>query len=236
MPYVTVHELDPRVLDDVVVFLLRYELDAEPGESELARLTAEERARLSRFRRREDRVRYGGARATVRSLLGQRLGLAPLDVPITVGSMGKPVLDERLGVHFNVSHSGEYGLVAITETGEVGVDIEAMRNELAHREIAERVFHPLELAELDALESEASRLRRFFRGWAYKEAVLKAVGVGLSGAPRSFAVVGAAPCRLVADASAFAIAPERVRLVAVPAPEGYAAALAVIGRAEVGEQ
>src|SRR5690606_41724007 len=79
--------------------------------------------------------------------------LAPLDVPITVGSMGKPVLDERLGVHFNVSHSGEYGLVAITETGEVGVDIEAMRNELAHREIAERVFHPRSEEHTSELQS-----------------------------------------------------------------------------------
>src|SRR5690606_21922219 len=145
---------------------------------------------------------------------------------------GKPELDPRYGIHFNVSHSGAYGLVAITGLGEVGVDIEAIRSELDYRGIAERVFHPLEIAELEAATPEPERLRRFFDGWAHKEAVLKALGVGFSGAPRSFAVLGAG--RLVCDAGAFAVAPERVRVAKVPAPEGYAAALAVIVGARSG--
>jgi 4'-phosphopantetheinyl transferase len=47
-----------------------------------------------------------------------------------VGRHGKPALDgsaARTGLGFNVSHSGELALCAVTHARAVGVDVEAIR-------------------------------------------------------------------------------------------------------------
>ena len=118
--------------------------------------------------------------AALRAILGQYTG-APLD--FATGEYGKPYLPADPHLHFNLSHSHQLALVAVSRDVEVGVDVEWFRPLPACLAIAERFFPPAELAALmDALP--ADREREFFRLWTRIEARLKARGVGLVGAGR----------------------------------------------------
>ena len=61
----------------IVVSRLDLDLDTEPA-SLRASLTAEEDARMQRFVRRADRMRFAAARVALRSLLAERMGCDPL--------------------------------------------------------------------------------------------------------------------------------------------------------------
>ena len=107
-------------------------------------------------------------RAAVRAELLRLIGGAEL----RVDEHGRPWAP---GVSFNVSHSGGLGLIAIAE-GErrIGVDVERWRAQRDFRALAERFFHPEEAAAIG--ENHAA----FLRCWTRKEAVVKALGVGLA--------------------------------------------------------
>jgi 4'-phosphopantetheinyl transferase len=204
-------------------FRLSYRFDAEPDAETLDSLTKGERERMTKFRYVEDRVRFAGTRAALRSFLGAALNVAPDRVPIELGPNGKPVLREELGLYFNVSHSGSEGLLALSRSGAVGVDVELKRPDVDIRSVGARVFAAAEL--VDGLDDAAAR-ERFYRGWTYKEAVLKALALGIAWDTRRFAVLERQNLAVSAKPNTLPVAPERLRVAALPAPDGYAAAIA----------
>ncbi len=142
-------------------------------------LSPGERERAARFRFAQDRRRFEVSRGLMRQALGRWLGLAPTEVAIGYGTHGKPRV--RGGPSFNVAHSGPWVLMALAEEGRVGVDVEVVRPLADLEEVAARVFHPEERAELSAAGAdERARLTPFYRLWTRKEALVKALGGGLS--------------------------------------------------------
>ncbi len=81
-------------------------------------------------------------------------------------------------LRFNLAHSGELTLIAVTRDCEIGVDVELVRPIERSLEIASRNFHPAELVAIHAA-SEIDAPEAFLRCWTRKEAVLKAIGTGL---------------------------------------------------------
>jgi 4'-phosphopantetheinyl transferase len=143
-----------------------------------ALLDAGERARAERFRRPEDRRSFVAARAALRTLLGAALGADAADFTFAVNAFGKPQLTGS-PVAFNVSHSGHIALIALTSGVDVGVDVEHVRIIPERADLARRFFHVEEAAELASVpEGEANAA--FFRCWTRKEAVAKALGLGLN--------------------------------------------------------
>ncbi len=144
-------------------------------------LSEEERQRAERLRRAEDRTRFVAARGIVKHLLAAYLGEPPASLRFAYGSMGQPRLAEQtaeLDLRFNLSHSCDLLLVALSRERAVGVDLEPIRR-LSHREAVERrVFSTHERETLAALP-DAQRLEAFFNGWTRKEAFAKAVGDGM---------------------------------------------------------
>ena len=129
--------------------------------------------------------------------------------------------------HFSVSHSGDIVLIAFARNHDVGVDVEAIRNDLDVIEIAQRFFAPGEVSELLGLPA-ASRVRAFFEGWTRKEAYLKARAEGIAYGLNRFAVTlrPGEPARLISDEHY----PEEAaswRLYSVPLNPDYAAAAAI---------
>jgi 4'-phosphopantetheinyl transferase len=184
-------------------------------------LSPDETARAERFRFERDRARYVMGRGILRVLLGRHLGREPRELVFAYGPNGKPALahagTSRLDggfapVHFNVSHSEGLALFAFTKTGEVGVDLEFVRELPDFDGVAATTFSPVELALWRACPPSWRRTE-FFAAWTRQEAVLKAVGTGL-GAVASPAVV-----------ASFHVYPLN------PAP-GFAAALAAAPTAE----
>lgn len=201
--------------------------DREPDEAALAVLTAGERERLDRFRERGDRARYGSVRAALRLLLGERLGVPPRTVPIMIGIGGKPRLADA-ELRFNVAHSGGHGLIAISVAEEVGVDIERDRPASEIAGLAGIALSPPERSIFDAAAA-GRRPGLFMRAWTAKEAALKATGAGLTLDPRRMTVLGTDGALADAVDDGFGPGAPQARLFEVPAPEGYAAALATIG-------
>jgi 4'-phosphopantetheinyl transferase len=149
-------------------------------------LAKDERERAAEFQLEAPRRRYVAARAALRHLLGNYLGASAADVQLTVDRNGKPRLDRHahhvneLDWRFNVAHSGSLIAIAVTQSCEVGIDVEQQRAVQHSEQIARRYFHSAEHDEIREA-SPADRDATFLRCWTAKEAVLKAVGTGIIG-------------------------------------------------------
>jgi 4'-phosphopantetheinyl transferase len=165
------------------VHLWAVDLDCSPERSSalLDCLSSDERARAERFRFDRDRRRYVAARAALRRVLGDTVGVSPSQIAFSCGPYGKPALASpaRVGIEFNVSHCEGLALIAVAAERRVGVDLERVVAGASRQPIAERFFSPTEIAALRALPV-ASQDEAFFACWTRKEAYIKARGEGLS--------------------------------------------------------
>lgn len=141
-----------------------------------APLSREELERANRYIFEHDRVRYLVSHAALRELLGQN-GAVPAQ-PFSTGPHGKPYL-AGFAWHFNLSHSADEALVALSAVHEVGVDIEAVKPIDQLEDLARQYFTPRELEAWSRL-GETARLHAFFSLWSRKEACVKAAGWGLN--------------------------------------------------------
>ena len=141
-------------------------------------LPAGERERAARFRQPADRVRFIVARAALRRILSNTLGEPFGAIALVTSPTGNPQLTSR-SPQFNLAHSGSVVLIAIADEAAVGVDVERVRDLAARDEIASRFMHAGERAEIARLTGAQAELA-FFRCWTRKEAVAKALGLGLS--------------------------------------------------------
>ncbi|MFD3542059.1 4'-phosphopantetheinyl transferase family protein [Streptomyces sp. NPDC058662] len=186
-------------------------------------LDAEEQERAGRLVRPGDRHRYVASHLGLRVLLGMRLGLAPERVVLVReecrcgrGAHGRPAVAGG-GVHFSLSHSGDVAYVSLAGV-PVGIDVERLPSAASVADVLTSL-HPAEAAELSGLPA-ADLPAAFARVWARKEACLKATGTGLAlGLVEPFVGAAADPAPVPGW-----------DLYDLPAPAGYAAALAVRSR------
>jgi 4'-phosphopantetheinyl transferase len=151
-------------------------------------LSSDELDRAEGFASPEARRRFVAARGILREVLGACLGVLPSSLIFTHGPHGKPRLaGEGREISFNISHSGEVVLCAVCKGAEVGVDVERVRTDVDHLAVAGRFFSPREVAELRSL-ADQTRTRAFFSCWTRKEAIIKALGVGLPNMLKDFDV------------------------------------------------
>lgn len=158
-----------------------YVVPATTPDTDLAILSADERERAVRFHFERDRSAFVTARAAVRRQLGETLGVSPADVALVRDANGRPHLSADYGsdLDFNLSHSGARVAVGFAVGRRIGVDIEWHDRVAGLRDLVPQVMGPRERTVLDALPDPEFR-RQFFAFWTRKEAIVKAVGVGLS--------------------------------------------------------
>lgn len=217
------------------VHVWRLHLDIPEGKVGRLRalLSRGECARADRFQRAEHGRRFTVAHGTLRRILSEYLECAPESIRFGRNEYGKPFLPEEMCIEFNLSHSGDAALVAVTRGRAIGVDIEHYRKRLETEKISKRYFSPAEAAVLFKLP-EGERERAFYACWTRKEAYIKARGEGLSIGLKRFDVAfapGASPALLRSDEG-----PEEVgrwKFVDIVVQSGYAAACVVEG--QVGE-
>ena len=153
-------------------------------------LAPDERERANGFRFEHLKRRYVITRGALRRLLSGYLDVEPAAIQLTSDPHGKPRLGDEhsaSSLTFNVSHSGELALIGFTTGCEVGVDVEQVRDVGHLEQIARRFFHPMETEAVLAAAAGA-RNETFLRCWTGKEAVLKAIGTGLTGSLAEFHV------------------------------------------------
>lgn len=180
-----------------------------------------ERARAARLRTPDLQRTFIAAHTALRQVLGWCLGRDPVALSFSRDAHGKPHLDDG-AVHFNLSHGGTVALVAVGSAEHLGVDVERLDRLRDAERLAERVLAAPELAAFQALPS-AEQSAALLRTWTRKEAVLKAIGIGLPGGMERV-VIAESPLRLVGDLAAFPHLAD-LRLVDLPVSAGYAAAL-----------
>jgi 4'-phosphopantetheinyl transferase len=184
----------PRVSDRGTVAGHRCDLDAGEEARDRSLLSQDERLRADHFIFDRDRARFIAGRSWLRRTLGARIGAPPAALRFRYGPEGRPRL-EGLGamLDFNLSHSQAIGLLVVAESGPLGVDVEQHRpfDDLAG--MAEQVMARDELADFLVLEPSL-RVAAFYRLWARKEALLKAMGRGFSAEPQCHSVgIGTTP-------------------------------------------
>ena len=145
-------------------------------------LSADEWQRAQRFHFERDRRRFIAGRSILRKILSRYLAITPSQINFCYGPQGKPALSndgDGLSLCFNLSHSGDMVLYAITRDRQIGVDIEQIR-EINAEQLAQRFFSLQEFAAIKSV-SPPQKQAAFFQLWTCKEAVLKATGKGISG-------------------------------------------------------
>lgn len=176
----------PLQAQDVDVW--RAALDDQPVETVRfmhTLLAPDELQRSHGFYFDRDRRRYVIGRGILRLLLSRYLDQPPPQIGFQYGPNGKPMLARGTkdpSLYFNVAHSEGLALFAFTRAGEIGIDVEAIRELPDWEQVAEAAFSPHELRQLRACPSERRR-DEFFRAWTRQEAVLKALGSGLGSPP-----------------------------------------------------
>jgi 4'-phosphopantetheinyl transferase len=214
--------------DEVHVWRVSLEQGAARAAELSCLLSAEERARAGRYRRREHQDRFTASRALLRLLLGRYLAAPPGALSFDCGRRGKPCLagaHRGSGLRFNLSHSHQLALYAVASGREVGIDVEHRRPQVDIDQIARRFFARPEVEALQSLGPD-QRVTGFYNCWTRKEAYLKALGEGIAVPLDRFAVslLPGEPAVLLEAAAA-----ARWQLRAIdPGPE-YAAAVCVEG-------
>ncbi len=170
-------QLDARQPTAVTIEVVHFDLNDSSHDQFLSGLSADERARASRYKFDRDRIRYTRGRGVLRDILAKRVGIAADEIALGYGPKDKPFLANG-HLHFNVAHSENVAVVAISHR-ELGIDVELLREGFADDTIAERFFAPTEVQQLRALPV-SDQEPAFFRCWTRKEAYLKAIGDGLS--------------------------------------------------------
>lgn len=118
-------------------------------------------------------------RTALRFVLSFYLNKKPENIVFKYGQYGKPELDERSAfIGFNLSHSGELGLIALAGSGDVGVDIELIKPINDMDEIVTQHFSFYEESIFKACPAQ-DKLFHFYRLWTCKEAYVKTLGAGL---------------------------------------------------------
>jgi 4'-phosphopantetheinyl transferase len=213
----------------VIVWSWSLQTGTLAGDDAQALLSDDEKARQRSFVSPELRRRFGAARAGLRTLLGRHLDCDPRSLAFATNEFGKPRLAGHDRVHFNLSHCEERAVLAISDA-EVGIDLERERP-IEHVDLAKRYFHPNEVAAITASRDEAEQRRVFFVVWTLKEAVVKALGTGLSTPLDSFEVA------IAASRPRLSVAPEgapQTWWLHAAMADDYCCALAVPGIGQVG--
>ncbi len=209
----------------------------------LARLQAyqdtvspDERERAQRLILPEHRRRFTAARGMLRHILGRYIRTPPRDIRFGVGHHGKPFLQYPASqpLHFNVAHSQQCAVYAVSRDFEVGIDLEGDREHADYLMLAKRICSPEEFTTFQQLPQDKHKAA-FFSCWTRKEAVVKAEGKGLLVLPLKQLTVSFAPDEPphVLSVRGQVSADHQWSLVTLPMEQGFWGALAINGQPDL---
>lgn len=171
-----------RNIGDVAVYYVDLAPSAGHEADAVALLDEEERSRWQGYGNPDPRRRFALCRAALRAVLCGHLNVPNDRLGFATAKRGKPfakVDGKPVSAGFNVSHSGEHGLIAVAPDGQVGVDIEVRSPRRTLENLIKGVLSAQEQVELARLD-EGQKLFVFYRLWTIKEALVKAHGMGLA--------------------------------------------------------
>ncbi len=212
-------------------------------------LSSDEQARAARFRFDADRTRWIRARTALRVILSGCTGSPPHEICFELGRHGKPALAGGGPLEFNLSHSGDWAMVAVAQGVPVGIDIERIREDLDMRALLRRLGDPAGAVEAqdppaasdsagtihNAARSDPKRVytAAFVHEQSRQSSPLHACSTNEAGSPqaRLFAAWTRREAMSKALGGALMEPPTGdFRVCDLEAPTGYVGALALIGQ------
>lgn len=175
------------------------------------RLYPERKSRVLAFRRREPAYTSIVAGLLLQELVEKQLGIRPDELVLEKNENGKPTVQGHPEFYFNLSHAGDYVVLAHGDM-PLGVDIEQIRTQNLH--VAKRCYTEAEYTYVAGADSEENQVSdipgekqevkigtdmmmlepsmdvndRFFYLWTMKESYLKLTGDGISVPLNSFEI------------------------------------------------
>jgi len=154
---------------------------ADPILQELrGALSNDELLRCQRSPLLQEQNRFIAGRGSLRHILALYLDTEPQVIQFGYGHAGKPFLtNPSHDIRFNISHSGDLALIAVTLGREIGVDVELMSVMPEMTEIANRFFSDQAKTEFLATPT-GERVEVFYKCWTEKESISKCTGDGIT--------------------------------------------------------
>lgn len=192
-------------------------------------LSIDELERTQKFYLDKDRVCYITARGALKHLISLYTSTLPQKIIFNYNEFGKPFLPQKinpLSLQFNISHSNNIILIAFSLEEKIGVDIEEIKPMEDMDSIAEMVFSKIEY-NLWKETPEENKAHFFFQLWAYKEAIIKALGLGFSYNTQNFTIKNLkTPAEIIFHNKENFIIPDLWSIAPLKTEEGYCAAYA----------
>lgn len=170
---------------DVYGIKIHEEIDKDTFISLLALVSPQKRNKTGKFKFFEDAQRCLLGDLLARYAICNKLGVKNSKLAFSNNKYGKPVLLQPEGIFFNISHSGDWVVCAVSNE-PVGIDVEMIKP-VEFNTIARRFFTETEYNDLMSKENN-ERLKYFYTLWTLKESYIKAVGKGLSIPLNSFSI------------------------------------------------
>jgi 4'-phosphopantetheinyl transferase len=153
-------------------------------------LSSDEHARAGKYINGKKSREFIITRSVLRNVLGHVLKENPKYLVFDYTREGMPVLSTcstHSDICFNVSHSYDLALIALSIGHPVGIDIEKVREDIDLEALSKRFFSENEYHNIMQFEGQ-ERLCAFFATWTRKEAIVKAMGTGIASGLKSFDV------------------------------------------------
>lgn len=167
---------------EIIGVKLTDDIERDKFDKALNYLPDEKKEKIRRFRRYEDSLRALTAEVLIRTVSCSKLSLKSDSLEFKTGPHGKPYLKDYENFHFNLSHSGDWVVCAVSNR-LVGIDVEQTKE--INLDIAKRFFSREEYDDL-SMKKEEERIPYFFDLWTLKESYIKADGRGLAISLSSF--------------------------------------------------
>ncbi len=166
------------------VYAMRLPGDVENGlfQELLSCVGPGKRERINQCRKESERIRMLFGDLLSRTAIMERTGLTNDEVSFAQNRYGKPYLKGWQGLHFNISHSGEWVAVAV-DSRPVGIDVQEMAK--IDLDVAKFFFAQDEYRDL---MGSSDKVSYFYDLWTLKESYLKILGRGLSIPLDSFSI------------------------------------------------
>ena len=161
---------------EVYALNIAHPIPAAYKELFLSQVSEEKRDKIVRYRKEMDGQRTLVGEILVKVMLAKHLKLSAKEIVFKKNEYGKPYLEGN-PLYFNISHSGEWVVGAISDY-LVGIDVEQIKK--ADLGIAKRFFAPLEYDALMQIACEKAQNEAFYMLWSGKESYIKMIGKGLT--------------------------------------------------------
>lgn len=156
-------DLESNTVD---VWCVHLPIEVKFHEQFKSTLSADELEHAAKFRFEKDQNQFIASRGGLRNILSQYLNIFPQNFMFSYTEYKKPFLADS-GINFNVSHSGEYIIYAMTRGGAIGIDIEKINLDMDFISMAKIMFSENEYRDFLLLTQEEQPLA-FYRLWTKK--------------------------------------------------------------------